>query len=211
MNWNLLSTTTVALVLRYCATNKLSVNLKKTNYMLILSAKKTVHININNIERKSFVKYLRIYIDEHLNWEPQIQHVNNKLAKNIDVLYKIRKYVDLNVLKQLYYTLVYPYLNHGIMSWGSVCRTRLTRVLTKQNQCVWCMFFAHRTESAKIYNALLEILELNNIYKLSIALFVHKIQNDKKGIAAIFSDALTPASETIVITPGMHGVKTSTE
>ena len=71
--WNLLSTTTVALVLRYCATNKLSVNLKKTNYMLILSAKKTVNININNIERKSFVKYLRIYIDEHLNWE----HVNN--------------------------------------------------------------------------------------------------------------------------------------
>ena len=172
MNWNLLSTTTVALVLRYCATNKLSVNLKKTNYMLILSAKKTVNININNIERKSFVKYLRIYIDEHLNWEPQIQHVNNKLAKNIDVLYKIRKYVDLNVLKQLYYTLVYPYLNYGIMSWGSVCRTRLKKVLelTKQNQCVRYMFFAHRTESAKIYHALLEILELNNIYKLRIAL-----------------------------------------
>ena len=108
----------LALVLRYCATNRLSVNLKKTNYMLILSAKKTVNININNIERKSFVKYLRIYIDEHLNWDPQIQHVNNKLAKNIGVLYKIRKYVDLNVLKQLYYTLVYPYLNYDIMSWA---------------------------------------------------------------------------------------------
>ena len=163
--------------------------------MLILSAKKTVNININNTERNSFVKYLGVYIDEHLNWEPQIQFVNNKLAKNIGVLYKIRKHLDLNILKQLYYTLVYPYLNYGIMSCGSACKTRLTRVLTKQNQCVWCMFFAHRTESAKIYNALLEILELNNIYKLSIALFVHKIQNEKKGIPAIFSDALTPASE----------------
>ena len=67
----------LALVLKYCATNKLSVNLKKTNYMLILSAKKTVNININNIERKSFVKYLGVYIDEHLHWEPQIQHVRN--------------------------------------------------------------------------------------------------------------------------------------
>ena len=37
--------------------------------------------NINNIERKSFVKYLGVYIDEHLNWETQIQHVNSKLAK----------------------------------------------------------------------------------------------------------------------------------
>ena len=182
-------------MLKYCATNKLSVNLKKTNYMLILSAKKTV--NINNIERKSFVKYLGVYIDEHLNWEPQIQHVHNKLAKNIGILHKIRKYVDLNVLKQLCHCLVYPYLGLGlgIMSGGSACKTRVTRVLTKQNQCIWCMFFAHRTESAKIYHALLEILELNNIYKLRIALFVHKIQNDKKGIPAIFSDALTPASE----------------
>ena len=68
-----------ALVLRYCATNKLSVNFKKTNYMLISSAK-TVRININNIERKSFIKYLGVYIDEHLNCEPQIQH-ENKLAK----------------------------------------------------------------------------------------------------------------------------------
>ena len=70
-----------------------------------------------------------------------------------------------------------------------------TRVLTKQNQCVRCMLFAHRTEDAKIYYALLEILELNNIYKLRIALFAHKIQNDKEGIPAIFPDALTPTSE----------------
>ena len=167
----------LALVLRYCASNKLSVNFKKTNYMLILSAKKTVRININNIECKSYAKYLGVYIDEHLNyWKPQIQHVNNKLAKNIGILYEVQKYIDLNVLKQLYYTLVYHYLNYGIMSWGSACKTRLTRVLTKQNQCVRCMFLAHRTESAKIYYALLEILELNNINKLRIALFVHKIQ-----------------------------------
>ena len=51
--------------------------------MLILSAKKTVRININNIERKSFVKHLGVYADEHLTWKPQIQHVNNKRAKNI--------------------------------------------------------------------------------------------------------------------------------
>ena len=163
--------------------------------MLIASAKKTVRINIQNIEHKSFVKYLGVYIDEHLSWEPQIQHVNNKLAKNIGILYKVRKYLDLNALKQLYYILVYPYLSYGIMSWGSTCKTRLTRVLTKQNQCVRRMFFAHRTESANINYALLEILELNNIYKLGMGLVVHKIQNDKKGIPAIFSDALTPASE----------------
>ena len=37
-------------------------------------------------------------------------------------------------------------------------------------------------------------LELNNIYKMKIALFAHKIQNDIS-IPTAFSGTLTPASE----------------
>ena len=47
----------------------------------------------------------------------------------------------------------------------------------------------------KFYYALLEILELNNIYKLRITLCAHKIHNDTKGISAIFSGALTSVSD----------------
>lgn len=69
-------------------------------------------------------------------------------------------YVDFNVLKQLYmyYTLIYPYLNYGIISCGNACKTRLKRVQTKQNHCIRCIFFAHKRDNAKIYYALLEIL-----------------------------------------------------
>ena len=69
-----------------CAINKLSVNFKKTNYMLITSSKKEEHLNIHNIERKSDIKCLGIYLDEHLKWETQIQHVNNTLAKNVGII-----------------------------------------------------------------------------------------------------------------------------
>ena len=48
--------------------------------MLISPTGKIVHINIDNIARKPFVKYLGIYIDEHLNWEPQIRHIAKKIA-----------------------------------------------------------------------------------------------------------------------------------
>ena len=92
--------------------------------MLISPTGKIVHINIDNIARKPFVKYLGIYIDEHLNWEPQIRHINSKLAKNIGTLYEVRNYVDLDVLTQLYCTLIYPYLNYGIMSWGDACKNK---------------------------------------------------------------------------------------
>ena len=50
-------------VLRYCATNKLSINFKKTNFMLIKSPKKQAQTNIfiHGIERENYIKYL-VYI-----------------------------------------------------------------------------------------------------------------------------------------------------
>ena len=40
----------IKLVLKYCSINKLSVNFKKTNCMLITSSKKKIHLNIHNID-----------------------------------------------------------------------------------------------------------------------------------------------------------------
>ena len=54
------------------------------------------------------------------------------------------------------------------MSWGSACKTKLIRVLTKQNQCVRCTPF----------NRYLQVED------------AHKIQNDSKGMPAIFSVAV---------------------
>jgi hypothetical protein len=57
-------------VFRYCATNKLSINLEKTNFMVITNSNKKVkNIRIKNIVKRDFIKYLGIYIDSNLNWE----------------------------------------------------------------------------------------------------------------------------------------------
>ena len=55
-------------VLKFCAANMLSINFKKTNYMIIISLKKKTNIRITacNIEQKSQIKYLGVFIDEHL-------------------------------------------------------------------------------------------------------------------------------------------------
>jgi hypothetical protein len=85
-------------VLDYCSINKLSVNMKKTNFMVISSnTKEHININIYNIERKSCIKYLGIYLDEHLNWKSQIVHVNNKIAKNIGIFYTLRFIISIYI------------------------------------------------------------------------------------------------------------------
>jgi uncharacterized protein (DUF1810 family) len=52
-------------IFRYCATNKLSINLEKTNFMVITDSNKKVrNIRIKNIVKRDFnhfIKYLGIY------------------------------------------------------------------------------------------------------------------------------------------------------
>ena len=69
-------------------------------------------------------------------------------------------------MKQLHYSLIYPYLTYAITSWGSVCKPRLNRVRTKQNKCIRSIFFAHSRENAMSYYNLLDILKFDNIFKL---------------------------------------------
>ena len=54
-------------IYNYCALNKLSINTAKTNYMLASSSRCHPKVNITGIEQKDYTKYLRVYIDKHLN------------------------------------------------------------------------------------------------------------------------------------------------
>ena len=101
-------------VYKYCNINKLSINFAKTSYMVISSTRLRSYIHIPNIAHKTQIKYLGIYIDQNLQWGPQTQHINNKLAKNKTIINKLRYFVDLHTLKQLYYSFIYPYLTYSM-------------------------------------------------------------------------------------------------
>ena len=126
--------------------------------------------------------------------------INNKITKNIGILFKLRHYVPISTLKQLYYTLIYPYLTYGLMSWGTAYQTKLNKIKVSQNNCIRCIFFANKRESPTPYFTLLEILKLENIFKLKIGALVHKIQYQKKD---------TPRLQlSIIIILGMPLIKT---
>ena len=110
----------------------------------------------------------------------QLQHINNK-QKTLEFLFKLRHYMPVNALKQLYYTLIFPYLNYGLMSWGTACQTKLRKidVHVSQNNCLWCIFFVNKRENPVPYFTLLGILKSESIFKFKIASLVHKIQFQK--------------------------------
>ena len=102
-----------------CA-NKLSLNLVKTEYILIGSRH-----NINNIlatpkvfvgdipiKRVRETKALGVYIDEFLSWEKHIDKIAKKVSSGIGAIRKLKPCVDRNTLSCAYNALVLPHLDY---------------------------------------------------------------------------------------------------
>ena len=64
--------------------NRLALNVKKTNFVIFRSHKKTPDHNVTllmnkcALEQKDHVKYLGVLMDQHLNWKNQIDNVSDK-------------------------------------------------------------------------------------------------------------------------------------
>ena len=95
----------------WLATNKLVLNISKTNYMMFTSKGKSYNKNISNsiridgnkIQQVNKTKFLGIIIEEHLNWATHINHLCNIIARNVGILQKLRYFIPAYVLKILYH------------------------------------------------------------------------------------------------------------
>ena len=126
--------------------NKLSLNVDKTNFMVFSSnCKKSnkcnIQIKINdiNIERVSYTKFLGVLLDENLSWCEHIRSIENKISRNIGILYKCNKILDSVHLLYLYNSLVLPYLNYCAVIWGNNKKCRLTTLTCLQKKAVRCI------------------------------------------------------------------------
>ena len=107
----------------------------------------------------------------------------------------IRHHVSIHVLNwQLYYALIYPYLNYAVAVWGNTYQSNLNKLCSLQNKCIRCMFFAGSRESSQVLYKLLDILEFDNIVKLRTCVLAHKIFNKSSYIPSLFHDSLTIVS-----------------
>ena len=79
--------------------NKLSLNVEKTKYSFFHKSSKKddiplclpeLIIKISEVQREESIKCLGVLLDQHLTWKEHIKLTENKIAKNIDIVYKAR-------------------------------------------------------------------------------------------------------------------------
>ena len=95
----------------------------------------TLLLNRKAIDQKTYVKYLGVLIDEHLNWKEHILSITKKISRSVGIICKLRSCMDVSLLRTLYYI----HLNYGIHAWGSTCKTDLDKIVILQNKAVRAM------------------------------------------------------------------------
>ena len=100
--------------------NRLSLNVSKTNYIIFHPYNKplkkhiTIKMNKKAIIEKYHIKYLGVIIDSHLNWKQHILSITKKMSRCIGIMCKLRHFVNKNMIKNIYYSLLYPHLVYAI-------------------------------------------------------------------------------------------------
>jgi hypothetical protein len=83
-------------------------------------------------------------------------------------------------------------LNYAPRSWGNTYKSKLTKISTKQNRCIWCIFFVDSRENANLHYNILGVLKLENIIKLKTEIFASKFSVHDPNVPVAFSDFLNP-------------------
>ena len=86
-------------------------------------------MNYYEIKRAESIKFLRVLLDENLSWKPHIKYIENKIAKNIGLLFKAKSFLNKQSLLSLYYSYIQSYINYAIVACGSTCMTNFKKMI----------------------------------------------------------------------------------
>ena len=180
-------------------TNKLKLNLTKTNYMLFSPKspkfKKLKQFKFHGnsatlINEKFYCKYLGLIIDKDLNWKEHILNIRNKLAKIVGILYRVRNYLNKKSLTLILNSLFISKLKYGILCYARASQTALQPIKTLFNQALRCINFLKRTDKSNKKLYLDEArLTLDQMFELEVAKFCFKF--NKNQLPILFNNFYT--------------------
>ena len=190
--------------------NRLSLNIDKTYFLVFHPDNKpvmqriTIKIHKHAITEKSQIKYLGVMIDATLTWKAHIEKICKTISRSIGVLYKIKPFVNLKILKTLYYSLIYPHLIYAIEIWGSADTTHMNHILMLQKRIVRMLSYLDKRQPNYAFHpadplfVTLGFLKVHDLFKLKLATFIYKSLN--KQTPTNFHSWFKLTTQTLIVT-----------
>ena len=166
--------------------------MSKTHLMVFTNKKRPQNISLNVkgtiIKETTETKFLGIYLDNKLSWNSHIKHISSKISKSVYIMKYLKYIFPTNILKTLYQTLVFPYMNYCNIIWGSAYNNTLKPIILLQKKCIRIInktsYLEHTEPSFKESG----LLQINYIYHLNCVKFIHKCFNTN--LFSAFKDKL---------------------
>ena len=163
--------------------NRLTINLDKTFYSLVCNRNSSfptpvLEMNSHLLEIKTHAFYLGVDLDCKLKFDYHTQYVSKKISRSVGVIYSLRELLPKRCLFNLYYSFVYPYLKYCNLIWGGTYACHLRPLILLQKRAIRIInhqpYLAHT--DPLFYQS--NILKIQDINKLMIALFMFKNRDD---------------------------------
>ena len=127
-------------------------------------------------------KYLGIEIDDNLSWKTHIRSLETEISRVSRFICKLRHYVDFDCLKNFYFAKVYSKIQYAILAWGGCCDSKLRKLNVLHNNIIRIMTLKNmplqiRLSTKTLFKSV-NILQLNDIFQLELAKFMHRASSD---------------------------------
>ena len=158
--------------------NRLVLNLSKTNLMLFSykrnNPKLSIKINDIEIAEKSETTFLGVQLDNKLTWKSHVTHICSKISKSLAILRLVKSIFPKNVMKTIYMSLIYSYVNYCNLIWGAAAYGIIKPIFLLQKKAIRILtnstYLAHTEPLFKK----LKLLTVYQVYDLNCAQFIYK-------------------------------------
>ena len=113
----------------------------------------------------------------NLNWKKHAESVVKKIRRSVGILSKIGYYVSTEILMNLYYALVYPFIMHGLIVWGNTYEATIKPVFVIQKRAVRVITFSNFDQHSSPLFKALKMVKFHDLVTYLIAIYMYKFHN----------------------------------
>ena len=166
---------------KWFASNLLSLNTEKSYYCIFRTTQNcrlilpdTIEFNNKSIKRTKSIKYLGITLDEFLDWKEHTVNLKKSLNSLFSVFYNIRRYLTIEHIRVIYYTMIYSRIKYGITVYGLGNKDNLDKIQVLQNKLMKVILEKSWRHPTDELHTEVNILKVKDIFYQEISSFVNK-------------------------------------
>jgi hypothetical protein len=134
----MLANNDLSLINEWLLKNRLILNSKKSNYMVMGRPRTETTLDIRigqqTINRVTELKILGIIWNHDMSFKPHTTDICNTISKRLSYLSRLKEFLTIPLLKQIFNAIILPVFDYGSTVWSHTYPTHLKRIVSLQKR-----------------------------------------------------------------------------